>query len=337
MDRCDGNGGDGIPSSPCLARQHTGELRGGVQMGSSMDARLKLSPERGEFRYFPRELRERELWQLPDSSRGGSLSGVAAVAARRSIVLLLPQPGVSSRPCFQKELPALRPVFDGGAVLHPSGLAPNPPEGRPSRGKALLNSSWPDSTFSSTASMLSSNSSVRRRFNQALFAASFLDSAFAVAVISHDCYGYSLIGCRGIRIGGPKCTNRLGVLYACDAQVRRCQVSLTGGGRELTVALGSSWPTDYGQSRKRSSELNASGSSNATNTRSFLQQEAIRGTYSVDSSKQRVNTYTGTSNDMRTNEIIRNETARISTNFVVHIFSARFMPLYVELWVSAPA
>ncbi|KRZ87427.1 hypothetical protein T08_13606 [Trichinella sp. T8] len=89
--------------------------------------------------------------------------------------------------------------------------------------------------------MLSSNSSVRRRFNQALFAASFLDSAFAAVVISHDCYAYSLIGCRGIRIGGPKCTNRLGVLYACDAQVRRHQARLTAAGEELTVALGSLW------------------------------------------------------------------------------------------------
>ncbi|KRX77543.1 hypothetical protein T06_13899 [Trichinella sp. T6] len=170
-----------------------------------------------------------------------------------------------------------------------------------SRKSASLNSSWPDSTFSSTASMLSSNSSVRRRFNQSLFAASFLDSAFAAVVISHDCYAYSLIGCRGIRIGGPKCTNRLGVLYACDAQVRRHQARLTAAGEELTVSLGSSWPTEYGHSRKRSSELNASGSSNATNTCSFIRQETIRGTCPVDRSKQRVNTYTGTSNDTRTN------------------------------------
>ncbi|KRZ54787.1 hypothetical protein T02_13750 [Trichinella nativa] len=158
---------------------------------------LPWTPRTCEFQYFPRELRERELWQLPDSSRGGSLSGVAAVAARRSIVLLLPQPGVGSRPCFQKEPPALCP---------------------------------------------------------ALIAASFLDSAFAAVVISHDCYAYSLIGCRGIRIGGPKCTNRLGVLYACDAQVRRHQARLTAAGEELTVALGSSWQTEYGQSRKRSKE-----------------------------------------------------------------------------------
>ncbi|KRX58114.1 hypothetical protein T09_13613 [Trichinella sp. T9] len=78
---------------------------------------LPWTPRTCEFQYFPRELRERELWQLPDSSRGGSLSGVAAVAARRSIVLLLPQPGVGSRPCFQKEPPALRPVFDDGTLF----------------------------------------------------------------------------------------------------------------------------------------------------------------------------------------------------------------------------
>ncbi|KRY39136.1 conserved hypothetical protein [Trichinella spiralis] len=85
---------------------------------------------------------------------------------------------------------------------------------------------------------------------------------------------------------------------------KACQASLTGAGREWTVGLGSSWPTmsKYGQSKKRSSELNASGSSNAKNTRSFLRQEAIRGTYSVDSSKQRVNTYTGTSNSTGTND-----------------------------------
>ncbi|KRZ17721.1 hypothetical protein T11_9995 [Trichinella zimbabwensis] len=57
--------------------------------------------------------------------------------------------------------------------------------------------------------------------------------------------------------------------------------------------LGSSWPTEYGQSRKRSSELNAGGSSNATNTRSFIRQEATRGTYSVDSSEQRISTNFG--------------------------------------------
>ncbi|KRX77497.1 hypothetical protein T06_8237 [Trichinella sp. T6] len=97
------------------------------------------------------------------------------------------------------------------------------------------------------------------------------------------------------------CTNRWGVLYACDAQVRRCQARLTAAGEELTIALGSSWPTEYGQSRKRLSELNASGSSNATNTCSFIRQATIRGKYSVDSGEQKVNKYTGTSNDMRTN------------------------------------
>ncbi|KRX34310.1 hypothetical protein T05_5394, partial [Trichinella murrelli] len=33
---------------------------------------------------------------------------------------------------------------------------------------------------------------------------------------------------------------------------KACQASLTGAGREWTVGLGSSWPTEYGQSRKRS-------------------------------------------------------------------------------------
>ncbi|KRX40613.1 hypothetical protein T06_9740 [Trichinella sp. T6] len=150
---------------------------------------LPWTPRTCEFQYFPRELRECELWQLPDSSRGGSLSGVAAVARAWAHALA------------SKKTPWL---FAQASV---------------SRKSASLNSSWPDRTFSSTASMLSSNSSVRRRFNQALFAASFLDSAFAAVVISHDCYAYSLIGCRGIRIGGPKCTNRLEVLYACDAQL----------------------------------------------------------------------------------------------------------------------
>ncbi|KRY09205.1 hypothetical protein T12_16160 [Trichinella patagoniensis] len=161
--------------------------------------------------------------------------------------------------------------------------------------------------------MLSSNSSVRRRFNQALFAASFLDSVFAAAVISHDCYGYSLIGCRGIRIGGPKCTNRLGVLYACDAQVRRHQARLTAAGEELTVAFG-----DQATQRihvplfdKRQSEERAQSTGVNRELIRIQEQATMR-------------------------ELMANETARISTNFVVYIFSALFMALYVELWISAP-
>ncbi|KRZ77299.1 hypothetical protein T10_2097 [Trichinella papuae] len=59
MGRGDRNACDGTLSSPCRARQQVGELRGCVQIGSSVDARLKLRPERGEFQYFPIELRER--------------------------------------------------------------------------------------------------------------------------------------------------------------------------------------------------------------------------------------------------------------------------------------
>ncbi|KRZ47785.1 hypothetical protein T02_709 [Trichinella nativa] len=48
-----------------------------------------------------------------------------------------------------------------------------------------------------------------------------------------------------VRIGGgsvrPRCSGS-----------KACQASLTGAGREWTVGLGSSWPTEYGQLRKRS-------------------------------------------------------------------------------------
>ncbi|KRY64406.1 hypothetical protein T4A_13534 [Trichinella pseudospiralis] len=110
MRRGDRNAGDDTPSSTYRARQQVGKLRGGVQISPSVDGRLKLRPERGEFQYFPIELRERKLRQLPNSCRGGSLSGVgcvAAVAARRFVVL--PQ----------------------------KCLAPNPPKGHPSRGRTL--------------------------------------------------------------------------------------------------------------------------------------------------------------------------------------------------------
>ncbi|KRZ75739.1 hypothetical protein T10_9273 [Trichinella papuae] len=72
------------------------------------------------------------------------------------------------------------------SVLRPPGLSPNPPNGRPSHGKAL------PSTLAG-----------QRRFNRALFAASFLDRAFAAAAIPNGCYGYSLVGGRGIRLRGP--------------------------------------------------------------------------------------------------------------------------------------
>ncbi|KRX42133.1 hypothetical protein T05_10776 [Trichinella murrelli] len=99
------------------ARPVIGELRGVVQPGICVDACLKLRPKRGEFQCFPIELREREFWQLPNPGWGGSLSRVAAVAVRRSIVLLRPQPALGSRPGFQKKPPALRPVFDCGVLI----------------------------------------------------------------------------------------------------------------------------------------------------------------------------------------------------------------------------
>ncbi|KRZ81723.1 hypothetical protein T08_8863 [Trichinella sp. T8] len=100
-----------------------GELRGVVQLGVRVDAGLKLRPKRGEFQYFPIELREREFRQFSNSGWGGSLSKVAAVAAfaaRRSIQLLRLQPALGSCPGFQKTPPALSPVFNCGFPL--SGL-----------------------------------------------------------------------------------------------------------------------------------------------------------------------------------------------------------------------
>ncbi|KRX51966.1 hypothetical protein T06_15775 [Trichinella sp. T6] len=121
--RCNGDAGNGTQSSPCRIRQQIGELRGVVQLGIRVDACLKLRPKRGEFQYFPIELRKREFRQIPNSGWGGSLSrvpAVAAVAARRSIFLLRPQPALGSCPGFQKTPPALRPVFSCGVSL--SGL-----------------------------------------------------------------------------------------------------------------------------------------------------------------------------------------------------------------------
>ncbi|KRZ81348.1 hypothetical protein T08_81, partial [Trichinella sp. T8] len=57
--------------------------------------------------------------------------------------------------------------------------------------------------LSSTASILSSSSSVRRRSNRALLAASFLDSDLAAAAIPHGDYGYPLGDACRLRLGGP--------------------------------------------------------------------------------------------------------------------------------------
>ncbi|KRZ87413.1 hypothetical protein T08_9955 [Trichinella sp. T8] len=54
------------------------------------------------------------------------------------------------------------------------------------------------------------------------------------------------------------CTTGGAVRLRCSGS-KACQVSLTGAEREWTVALSSSRQTYYGQSRKRSSKLNASG------------------------------------------------------------------------------
>ncbi|KRX30350.1 hypothetical protein T05_4071, partial [Trichinella murrelli] len=57
--------------------------------------------------------------------------------------------------------------------------------------------------LSSTASILSSSSSVRRRSNRALLAASFLDSDLVAAAIPHGDYGYPLGDACRLRLGGP--------------------------------------------------------------------------------------------------------------------------------------
>ncbi|KRZ54403.1 hypothetical protein T02_9866 [Trichinella nativa] len=79
------------------------------------------------------------------------------------------------------------------------------------------------------------------------------------------------------------------VLYACGAQVQICQTFVRQAIESGLYDVDSSWPTECGQSRRRSRGLNASGSNTPRIRVRFIRQRTIRRTYSVDSSEQRVN------------------------------------------------
>ncbi|KRX64721.1 hypothetical protein T09_11065 [Trichinella sp. T9] len=108
------------------------------------------------------------------------------------------------------------------------------------------------------------------------------------------------------------------VLYACGAQVQICQTFVRQAIESGLYNVDSSWPTECGQSRRRSRGLNASGSNTPRIRVRFIRQWTIRRTYSVDST--------------------------ISTEFRVHrypyilfSFAARFMALYIEPEVGVPS
>ncbi|KRY13798.1 hypothetical protein T12_8211 [Trichinella patagoniensis] len=77
------------------------------------------------------------------------------------------------------------------------------------------------------------------------------------------------------------------VLYACGAQVQICQTFVRQAIESGQYNVDSSWPTECGQSRRRSRGLNESGSNTPRIRVRFIRQRTIRRTYSVDSSEQR--------------------------------------------------
>ncbi|KRY91859.1 hypothetical protein T4D_2700 [Trichinella pseudospiralis] len=112
MRRGDRNAGDDTPSSTYRARQQVGKLRGGVQISPSVDGRLKLCPERGEFQYFPIELRER---LAPNPPKGHPSRGRTLPSTRAEL------PARPYRPRRCRALPI--PLRDGSAVPYSRSLA----------------------------------------------------------------------------------------------------------------------------------------------------------------------------------------------------------------------
>ncbi|KRZ83595.1 hypothetical protein T08_8085 [Trichinella sp. T8] len=132
------------------------------------------------------------------------------------------------------------------------------------------------------------------------------------------------------------------VLYACGAQIQICQTFVRQANESGLYNVDSSWPTECGQSRRRSRGLNASGSNTPRIRVRFIRQRTIRRTYSVDSSS-RQQSICNRNKQWHENSMITQTTA-ISTEFRVHrypyilfSFAARFMALYVEPEVGVPS